>query len=187
MGTQRVFYNQNKMYESVLSAHGGTRQRVGVTCSLLGEISLNVCIKNYEFEIHINYLSKALIKRKEGYAPLHAYLHLTTRYLKSLDTSNSLIFIVFFCLKSFLKGSGLKNKFDFTTEKLSNSLTAKLTYFNLILLFPDNWLERSLLEYLQRLFFPFSFHLLPPQFNIWFWSDWHITHLIREDMIPFHF
>lgn len=41
-------------------------------------------------------------------------------------------------VKSFLKGSGLKNKFNFTTEKFSNSLIAKLTYFNLILLFPDN-------------------------------------------------
>lgn len=50
---------------------------------------------------HINYLSKALIKRKEGYSPLHTHLHLTTRYLKSLDANNSLIFIVFFCLRHF--------------------------------------------------------------------------------------
>lgn len=40
MGTQRVFYNQNKMCDSILAAHRETRQRVGVTRSLLGEISL---------------------------------------------------------------------------------------------------------------------------------------------------
>lgn len=92
MWTRRVLYNQNEMYDSVFSAYGETRQKVGIARSLLGEISLNVCTKNYEFWTQINYFRSVLIKRKEGYTlPTPP---VSTWDLEFLDSSHDLISIV---------------------------------------------------------------------------------------------